>query len=78
MFKEHFPVSYKPWEKFKNKLIEKVFQTFEIRRLLSMKECLFDNAVAEAIFKIIKTEFVRNYHFKNLDELNQKLASYVN
>jgi putative transposase len=62
---------------FKNKLIEEVLQTFEIRRSLSMKGCPFDNAVAEATFKIIKTEFVRNYHFESLDELNQKLASYV-
>jgi transposase InsO family protein len=63
---------------FKNKLIEEVLQTFEIKRSLSMKGCPFDNAVAEATFKIIKTEFVRNYHFESLGELNQKLASYVN
>jgi putative transposase len=63
---------------FKNKLIEEVLQTFEIKRSLSMKGCPFDNAVAEATFKIIKTEFVRNYHFESLHELNQKLTDYVN
>jgi transposase InsO family protein len=62
---------------FNNKLIEEIFQKFEIRRSLSMKGCPFDNAVAEAIFKIIKTEFVHNYHFESLDELEQNLASYV-
>ncbi|MBU2702315.1 transposase InsO family protein [Sporomusaceae bacterium BoRhaA] len=62
---------------FKNKLIEGVLETFEIRHSLSMKGCPYDNAVAEATFKIIKTEYVRNYHFENLGELNQKLASYV-
>jgi len=63
---------------FKNKLIEDVLQTFAIRRSLSMKGCPYDNAVAEATFKIIKTEFVRNYHFESLQELNSKLTDYVN
>jgi transposase InsO family protein len=62
---------------FKNKLIEEVLQTFEIKRSLSMKGCPYDNAVAEATFKIIKTEFVRNYHFESLSKLNQKLTCYV-
>jgi putative transposase len=63
---------------FKNNLIEEVLQTFEIKRSLSMKGCPYDNAVAEATFKIIKTEFVRNYHFENLEELNVELTDYVN
>jgi len=63
---------------FKNKLIEDVLQTFAIKRSLSMKGCPYDNAVAEATFKIIKTEFVRNYHFESLQELNSKLTNYVN
>lgn len=50
---------------FKNKLIEDVLKTFDIKRSLSMKGCPYDNAVAEATFKIIKTEFVRNYHFES-------------
>jgi transposase InsO family protein len=44
---------------FKNKIIDKALETFEIKRLLSLKGCPYDNAVAEATFKIIKTEFVR-------------------
>ena len=63
---------------FKNKLIEDVLKTFAIKRSLSMKGCPYDNAVAEATFKIIKTEFVRNYYFESLEELNEKLINYVN
>ena len=63
---------------FKNNLIEEVLNTFAIKRSLSMKGCPYDNAVAEATFKIIKTEFVRNYHFEGLEELNIELADYVN
>lgn len=63
---------------FKNRLIEDVLKTFAIKRSLSMKGCPYDNAVAEATFKIIKTEFVRNYHFESVEELNIKLTDYVN
>jgi putative transposase len=63
---------------FKNKVIEDVLKTFAIKRSLSMKGCPYDNAVAEATFKIIKTEFVRNYHFESLEELNLELTDYVN
>lgn len=52
--------------------------TFQISRSLSKKGCLYDNAVAEATFKIIKTEFVKNERFETLDELKLKLADYVN
>ena len=63
---------------FKNRLIEDTLKTFEITRSLSRKGCPYDNAVAEATFKIIKTEFVRNQTFSNLYELKYKLADYVN
>ncbi|MBE5967431.1 MAG: IS3 family transposase [Lachnospiraceae bacterium] len=63
---------------FKNELIEETLKTFEITRSLSHKGCPYDNAVAEATFKIIKTEFVRNQTFSNLYELKYKLADYVN
>ncbi|TYR81818.1 IS3 family transposase [Priestia megaterium] len=42
---------------FKNKIIDEVLEAFQIKRSLSMKGCPYDNAVAEATFKIIKTEF---------------------
>lgn len=43
---------------FKNKLIEEVLETFNIKRSLSKKGTPYDNAVAEATFKSIKIEFV--------------------
>lgn len=63
---------------FKNKLIDEVLDTFKIKRSLSMKGCPYDNAVAEATFKIIKTEFTKNAHFESLEELELKLVDYVN
>lgn len=42
---------------FKNKAIDDLLDTFEIKRSLSKKGCPYDNAVAQATFKIVKTEF---------------------
>lgn len=63
---------------FKNHAIDKVLETFEISRSLSKKGCPYDNAVAEATFKIIKTEFIKHERFETLDDLKLKLADYVN
>jgi len=63
---------------FKNELLEKVITTFEIKRSLSMKGCPYDNAVAEATFKIFKTEFVYGRNFDSLSQLRYELKSYVN
>jgi putative transposase len=63
---------------FKNKIIDEVLDTFKIKRSLSMKGCPYDNAVAEATFKIFKTEFAKNYHFESLEHLELMLADYVN
>ena len=63
---------------FKNQLIEETLEAFDITRSLSHKGCPYDNAVAEATFKIIKTEFVKNQTFENLDALKLQLADYVN
>lgn len=41
---------------FKNKALDDTLKTFCIQRSLSMKGCPYDNSVAEAMFKIIKTE----------------------
>ncbi len=51
---------------------------FVIKRSLSHKECPYDYAVAEATFKIIKTEFVKNQTFSSLYCLQIKLSNYVN
>lgn len=63
---------------FKNQLIEETLEVFDITRSLSHKGCRYDNAVAEATFKIIKTEFVENQTFANLDALKLGLTDYVN
>ncbi|GAE94699.1 mobile element protein [Gracilibacillus boraciitolerans JCM 21714] len=44
---------------FKNQLIDQALETFGIERSLSEKGTPYDNAVAEATFKTIKTEFVK-------------------
>jgi putative transposase len=59
---------------FKNKLIDDVLKTFDIDRLLSFKGCPYDNALAEATYKIFKTEFVRNRSFESLGKLKLELS----
>ncbi len=63
---------------FNNQAIEELLETFHIERSLSYKGSSYDNAVAEATFKLIKTEFVWNEIFANLNELKMKLWDYVN
>ncbi|MXQ54022.1 IS3 family transposase [Shimazuella sp. KC615] len=43
-----------------------------------MKACSYDNAVAEATFKIIKTEFVYPTTFDSLDQITIEFCDYVN
>lgn len=63
--------------KFKNKLIDDVLKGFNIERSISNKGCPYDNAIAEAGYKIIKTEFTFNKTFKNLEQLQTDLSAYV-
>ncbi len=63
---------------FKNQLIEKTLDTFNIKRSLSMKGTPYDNAVAEATFKTMKIEFVKGKCFDSLEELRYELLDYVN
>ena len=52
--------------------------TFETElKSLSKKGSPYDNAVVEAGYKIIKTEFAFNRIFNNLEELKLELRSYV-
>jgi transposase InsO family protein len=53
-------------------------QAFKIDRSLSTKGCLYDNAVAEATYKIVKTEFAFNRIFNSFEELELALFDYVN
>jgi transposase InsO family protein len=63
---------------FKNELIEGLLADFNISRSLSKKGCPYDNAVAEALFKTVKKEFVYPNVFESLEQLNLELFDYVN
>lgn len=58
-------------KEFDNQLLNSCFEVLDITRSLSHKGCPYDNAVAEATFKTIKTEFVKNEIFTNTNELRQ-------
>jgi len=63
---------------FNNYLIEEVLIKYNIQRSLSNKGNPYDNAVAEATYKIFKTEFCFNRKFINLEHLELELFDYVN
>ena len=63
---------------FKNKLIEDILIKFDITRSLSNKGTPYDNAVAEATYKIFKTEFCFNRKFNSFEHLELELFDYVN
>ncbi|ATF15804.1 hypothetical protein A616_28795 [Brevibacillus brevis X23] len=68
--------SHRP-RQFKNHTIDEVIHTFKIKHSLSIKGCPYENAVAEATFKLIKTEFVKNRYFESLTQLKHELEQYV-
>ena len=37
----------------------------------------YDNAVAEAMFKVVKTEFTKGPHFNSLEQITLELNNYV-
>ncbi|WP_157179503.1 IS3 family transposase [Brevibacillus sp. CF112] len=63
---------------FNNQKMDELLETFGIGRSLSMKGCPYDNAVAEATYKIMKTEFVNQMNFQSLRHLELELSDYVN
>ena len=63
---------------FKNKLMDNILDSFQMERSLSKKGCPYDNAVAEATFKLCKVEFIYGRTFDSLDQLKLELADYVN
>jgi putative transposase len=62
---------------FKNYIIDEALDAFDVKRSLSKKGCPYDNAVAEATFKIINTEFVKGKYFESLEQLTVELTDYV-
>lgn len=63
---------------FKNALIDDFLSDNNINRSLSKAGCPYDNAVAEATYKIIKTEFAYDRVFGSFEELERDLFDYVN
>lgn len=63
---------------FKNEMIEDLLETYGINRSLSKKGCPYDNAVAEATYKIFKTEFINGMIFETLEQLDLELFDYIN
>lgn len=62
---------------FMNKALDELLETFDIKRSLSHKGTPYDNAVAEATFKSIKTEFVYPSRFDSLEQLIREFSGYV-
>lgn len=62
---------------FDNEVIKNVLKTLNIKQSLSRKGNPYDNAVAEAQFKIQKKEFVYPKHFETLRQLELELEAYV-
>ena len=56
-------------KEFDNQSLDSCIEVFGITRSLNHKGCPYDNTIAEATFKIIKTEFVQNKVFTDINEL---------
>jgi putative transposase len=63
---------------FKNQIIDEIIEAFGITRSLSAKGTPIDNACAESMYNIVKTEFAFGEDFTNYDELELKWFDYVN
>jgi len=63
---------------FKNLVIEQILEAFEIERSLSAKGAPYDNAVAEAMYSIIKTEFVFGENYDNISHFKREWFDYAN
>ena len=63
---------------FKNHAIEQLLEAFGIQRSLSARGNPCDNAVAESMYNIIKTEFVFCREYADLNEFKLLWFDYVN
>jgi transposase InsO family protein len=63
---------------FKNQIIEQLLVAFGIKRSLSPKGSPTDNAVAESMYNIVKTEFIFGQEFADLDEFKLLWFDFVN
>lgn len=62
---------------FKNEEIDKILEIGNIERSLSRPGKPVDNAVCESMYDIVKTEFVFEESFKDLNDLQSKLSAWV-
>jgi len=63
---------------FNNAQIDELLHAFNIKRSLSGKGSPWDNAVSEALYKTLKTEFVDNRIFSSQWQLQRELTDYIN
>ncbi|EIT84413.1 transposase, partial [Fictibacillus macauensis ZFHKF-1] len=63
---------------FKNVDIDHLLSEYQIERSLSDKGNPYDNAVAEATFKILKTELINGEQFLSLNHLELEVFDYIN
>ena len=64
-------------KEYDNIKVDNILETFEIERSLSRKGNPYDNAVSEAMNKVLKVEFIYQNKFESLDELELQLAEYI-
>ncbi|MWP47794.1 IS3 family transposase [Gilliamella sp. Pas-s27] len=65
-------------KEFDNLLLENCFKTFNITHSLNKKGGgHYDNAVAEATFKTIKTEFLKGQRCNSMVELQRAFSAYT-
>lgn len=62
---------------FKNEEIDRILKIGNIERSLSRAGTPVDNAVCESMYDIVKTEFVFDEKFADLEDLRSKLSSWV-
>jgi len=63
---------------FKNQVVEQILNVFGIERSLSAKGTPHDNAVAESMYNIVKTEFTFGREFEDIAEFKIYWFDYVN
>ncbi len=64
-------------KEYDNIKIDNILETFNIKRSLSRKGNPYDNAVSEAMNKVLKIEFIYQNKFETLGELELQLAEYI-
>jgi transposase InsO family protein len=63
---------------FKNAVVEQIMNAFGIERSLSARGTPHDNAVAESMYNIVKTEFTFGRTFADIEEFKLHWFDYVN